>query len=37
VPAVMAYNHFISHIRQLGSRMDNFTLEVASLIEKQYL
>jgi biopolymer transport protein TolQ len=37
VPAVMAYNHFISHIRQLGARMDNFTLEVASLIEKQYL
>jgi biopolymer transport protein TolQ len=37
IPAVMAYNHFLHHIKQLGARMDNFTMEVASLIEKQYL
>jgi biopolymer transport protein TolQ len=37
IPAVMAYNHFLHHIKQLGTRMDNFTMEVAALIEKQYL
>jgi biopolymer transport protein TolQ len=37
VPAVIAYNHFLHDIKQFGARMDNFTLEVASLIEKQYL
>jgi biopolymer transport protein TolQ len=37
IPAVMAYNHFLHHIKQLGARMDNFTMEVAALIEKQYL
>jgi biopolymer transport protein TolQ len=37
IPAVMAYNHFLHHVKQLGTRMDNFTMEVAALIEKQYL
>lgn len=37
IPAVIAYNHFIHDIRQMGTRMDNFTMEVAALIEKQYL
>jgi biopolymer transport protein TolQ len=37
IPAVIAYNHFIHNIRELGARMDNFTMEVAALIEKQYL
>jgi len=37
IPAVIAYNHFIHHIKELGARMDNFTVEVAALIEKQYL
>jgi biopolymer transport protein TolQ len=37
IPAVIAYNHFVHSIRELGARMDNFTLEVAALIEKQYL
>jgi biopolymer transport protein TolQ len=37
IPAVIAYNHFVHDIRQLGARMDNFTLEVAALIEKHYL
>jgi biopolymer transport protein TolQ len=37
IPAVMAYNHFLHHIKQFAARMDNFTMEVAALIEKQYL
>jgi biopolymer transport protein TolQ len=37
IPAVVAYNHFLHHIKQFGARMDNFTMEVAALIEKQYL
>jgi biopolymer transport protein TolQ len=37
IPAVMAYNHFLHHIKQFAGRMDNFTMEVAALIEKQYL
>jgi biopolymer transport protein TolQ len=37
IPAVIAYNHFVHDIREIGARMDNFTLEVAALIEKQYL
>jgi biopolymer transport protein TolQ len=34
VPAVIAYNHFLHSIKDLGSRMDGFTLEVAAMIEK---
>jgi biopolymer transport protein TolQ len=37
IPAVIAYNHFVHDIRDIGARMDNFTLEVVALIEKQYL
>lgn len=37
IPAVIAYNHFVHAIREIGARMDNFTLEVAAMIEKQYL
>jgi biopolymer transport protein TolQ len=36
VPAVIAYNHFLHDIRDLGGRMDSFTLEVSALIEKLY-
>ncbi len=36
VPAVIAYNHFLHDIRDLGARMDGFTMEVAALIEKLY-
>ena len=31
IPAVIAYNHFVHSIREMGARMDNFTLEVAAL------
>jgi biopolymer transport protein TolQ len=37
IPAVMAYNHFLHHIKRLAARMDTFTMEVAALIEKQYM
>ncbi len=36
VPAVIAYNHFLHDIRDLGARMDNFALEVSALVEKMY-
>ena len=36
VPAVIAYNHFLHDIRELGGRMDGFTMEVTALIEKLY-
>jgi biopolymer transport protein TolQ len=36
VPAVIAYNHFLHSIKDLGGRMDGFTLEVAAMIEKLY-
>jgi biopolymer transport protein TolQ len=37
IPAVIAYNHFLHNIKELGARMDNFALEVAAMIEKQFL
>jgi biopolymer transport protein TolQ len=36
VPAVIAYNHYLHDIRDLGGRMDNFALEVSTLVEKLY-
>jgi biopolymer transport protein TolQ len=36
VPAVIAYNHFLHDIKDLGARMDSFTMEVGALIEKLY-
>jgi len=36
IPAVIAYNHFLHDIRDLGARLDSFTMEVAALIEKLY-
>ena len=36
VPAVIAYNHFLHDIRDLGARMDSFTMEVVTLVEKLY-
>ncbi len=37
IPAVIAYNHYLHDIKDMGARMDNFTMEVAAYIEKQYL
>ena len=36
IPAVVAYNHFLHLIKELATRMDNFAMEVAAQIEKQY-
>ena len=36
VPAVIAYNHFLHDIKDLGARMDSFTMEVGALVEKLY-
>jgi biopolymer transport protein TolQ len=36
VPAVIAYNHFLHDIRDLGARMDSFAMEVTALLEKLY-
>ena len=36
IPAVVAYNHYLSDIKQLAQRMDNFTMEVAAQMEKTY-
>jgi biopolymer transport protein TolQ len=36
IPAVIAYNHFLSGIREQAMRMDNFAMEFAAQVEKQY-
>ncbi|MCL6565219.1 MAG: MotA/TolQ/ExbB proton channel family protein [Acidobacteriia bacterium] len=36
IPAVIAYNHYLHHIRELAARMDNFTAEFLAAIEKSY-
>lgn len=36
IPAVIAYNHFLHDVKNLGTRMDNFTLEFAAQVEKLY-
>ena len=36
IPAVIAYNYFLHNIKQLGQRMDDFTMEVAAQIEKTF-
>jgi len=34
IPAVIAYNYFLHHVRRFASRMESFTLELLSRIEK---
>ena len=36
IPAVIFYNQFLGNIRDLGQRLDTFTLEVAAQIEKTF-
>ena len=36
IPAVIFYNQFLQNIRNLGQRLDTFTLEVAAQIEKTF-
>jgi len=34
IPAVIAYNQFTSHLREFGSRMDDFSLELINVLER---
>ncbi len=34
IPAVIAYNQFLSRVRELGARMDNFSLEFLNAAER---
>ena len=34
IPAVIAYNQFLSKVRELGVRMDNFSLEFLNVAER---
>jgi biopolymer transport protein TolQ len=36
IPAVIAYNHYLHDIKKLGTRMDNFAMEVVAQVEKLY-
>jgi len=36
IPAVVAYNHYLHDIKELATRMDNFTMEVGAQVEKHY-
>lgn len=36
IPAVIAYNQFLTKIRELGTRMDNFSLEFLNAAERNY-
>jgi biopolymer transport protein TolQ len=36
IPAVIFYNQFLQHIKELAQRLDTFTLEVAAQIEKTF-
>jgi biopolymer transport protein TolQ len=36
IPAVIAYNHLLSHVRQLRRRMDDFALEFLNLVERNF-
>src|SRR5437016_679985 len=34
IPAIIAYNQFTSHLREFGSRMDDFSLELINVLER---
>jgi biopolymer transport protein TolQ len=36
IPAVIAYNYFLNEIRQFGSRMDDFSMELVNLVERGF-
>ncbi|MGH9702385.1 MAG: MotA/TolQ/ExbB proton channel family protein [Candidatus Acidiferrales bacterium] len=36
VPAVIAYNHYLNHIRGIATRLDNFAIEFVSKIDTMY-
>jgi biopolymer transport protein TolQ len=36
IPALIAYNHFLQHIRDLAQRLDTFALEFTAQVEKTF-
>lgn len=36
IPALVAYNHFLSRLRRLGAEMDDFSVELMNLIERSF-
>lgn len=36
IPAVIGYNHYISKLRQFGTEMDDFSVELMNLIERSF-
>ena len=36
IPAVIAYNHFLSQLKVFGVKMDDFTVELLNLIERSF-
>ena len=36
IPAVIGYNHFIGKLRQFGTEMDDFSVELMNLIERSF-
>lgn len=36
VPAVLAYNHYLNHVRVMAAQMDSFSLRLLNFIEREY-
>ena len=37
IPAVIAYNHFITRLKVIGAEMDDFIVEIQNLIERSFI
>ena len=37
IPAVIAYNYFVHHLKEFGAAMDDFSLEFLNLMERTFL
>ena len=36
IPAVMAYNHFLSRVRSLSNELEDFRLEFLNVLERNF-
>jgi len=36
IPAVVAYNHFLTRIKAIGAEMDDFASEFLNLVERSF-
>ena len=36
IPAAIAYNHFSNAIREIGARMDDFSMEFLNMAERSF-